>query len=91
MEKSKTSKKALRSLINDSMRDAIGHLELPEPSKKVKKLLDRNAKKLATVYAGMLKRDARKKAKAAKFMEEAVKGKHGKNKKSKVEAEAVSA
>lgn len=91
MEKTKTSKKALRSLINDSMRSAIGHLELPEPSKKVKKLLDRNAKKLASVYADMLKREHRKKLKAEKFMEAAVKGKSGKSKKSKLEAESVSA
>jgi hypothetical protein len=91
MEKTKTSKKALRSLINDSMRSAIGHLELPEPSKKVKKLLDRNAKKLASVYADMLKREHRKKMKAEKFMEAAVKGKSGKSKKSKLEAESVSA
>jgi hypothetical protein len=91
MEKIKTSKKALRSLINDSMRSAIGHLELPEPSKKVKKLLHRNAKKLASVYAEMLKREQRKKMKAEKFMEAAVKGKSGKGKKSKLEAESVSA
>jgi hypothetical protein len=91
MEKTKTSKKALRSLINDSMRSAIGHLELPEPSKKVKKLLNRNAKKLASVYADMLKREHRKKMKAEKFMEAAVKGKSGKSKKSKLEAESVSA
>ncbi len=57
MENNKTSKKALRGLINDSMRGAIAGLELPEPGKKVKKLLSRNSKKLAEVFADMLKRE----------------------------------
>lgn len=72
MEKTKPSKKALKGLISDSMRDAIGHLELPEPSKKVKKLLNRNAKKLAALYAHAIKRENKKKKHAEKFMEDAV-------------------
>ena len=88
MENTKTSRKALKGLINDSMRDAIGRLELPEPSKKVKKLLYRNAKKLASVYADMLKRDEKKKKKAEKKIEGEVK-KPGKSKKLKIESQVV--
>ena len=83
MEKTKTSKKALRGLINDSMKEALVNLELPQPSKKVKKLLQRNSKKLASIFANRIKREDKKKKKAAKFMEDAVKGKGRKNKKSK--------
>jgi hypothetical protein len=83
MEKTKTSKKALRGLISDSMQEAISGLQLPTPSKKVKKLLNRNAKKLAEVYADAIKRAEKKKKKAEKFMEDAVTGKHKKSKKSK--------
>ena len=88
MEKLKTSKKALKGLISDSMRDAIGRLELPEPTKKVRKLLDRNAKKLASVYAHILKREDKKKKKA----EKAVTAKVSKPKKTKnLKIEAVGA
>jgi hypothetical protein len=75
MEKTKKSKKALQGLINDSVKDAIGHLELPEASKKVKKLISRHSKKLAAVYADILKREEKKKKKAEKFMSDAVEGK----------------
>lgn len=90
METSKTNKKALKGLINDSIRDAIGRLELPEPSKKVKKLLDRNAKKLASVYADILKREDKKKRKAEKAVEASlVKPKKSKDKKVKLQAAEV--
>ena len=64
MEKLKTSKKALRILIADSMKEAIGTLELPQPTKKVNKLLQRNSKKLASVFADMIRRENKKKKKA---------------------------
>jgi hypothetical protein len=83
MENTKTSKKALRSLISESMEEAIRTLELPQPGKKVKKLLNRNAKRLANVYADILKREHKKKKKAEKFMEDAVHGKSKKGKKTK--------
>ncbi|HMG92198.1 MAG TPA: hypothetical protein VK589_19210 [Chryseolinea sp.] len=82
MEKTKTSRKALRGLIEDSMQDALGHLELPTPTKKVKKVLHQNSKKLASIFANVIKREDKKKKKAAKFMEDAVKGSR-KGKKSK--------
>jgi hypothetical protein len=83
MEKTKTSKKALRGLIKDSMQEALTSLELPQPGKKVKKVLQRDSKKLASIFADVMKREAKKKKKAAKFMENAVKGKSKKGKKSK--------
>ena len=85
MENQKTSKRALRSLITESMQEALRTLELPAPSKKVKKLLDRNSKRLATVYAHILKRENKKKKKAEKFMEDAVQGKKKQKKVSKSE------
>jgi hypothetical protein len=83
MENSKTSKKALTSLIKESMEEAIGTLKLPKASKKVKKLVDRSARRLATVYSDILKREHKKKKKAEKFMENAVKGGKKKTKKAK--------
>jgi hypothetical protein len=83
MENSKTSKKALKGLVKDAMQEAIDNLKLPKASKKVKKLLERNARRLAAVYSDILKREHKKKKKAEKFMEDAVKGKK-KGKKDKV-------
>ncbi len=83
MEKTKTSKKALQGLINDSMQDALKNLELPPPGKKAKKLLSSTAKKLASIFANVMKRQDKKKRKAEKFMERAVSGKSGKDPKVK--------
>lgn len=84
MENEKHSKKALRSLINDSMQEAITRLELPAPTKKIKKLISGNAKKLASIYADKIKREEKKKKKAERFMLEAVNGDAKKKKKVKV-------
>ena len=78
MEKEKTSKKALRHVIEDSMQEALKSLELPEPGKKVRKVLHRDSKKLASIFADAIKRADKKKKKAARFMESAVKGKAAK-------------
>lgn len=75
MENKKTSKKALRGLIKDSMEEALTNLELPKPGKKVKKLLQRNSKKLAEIFANVIKREDKKKKKAGKFMEDSGKRK----------------
>jgi hypothetical protein len=83
MEKSKQSKKALRGLIEDSTREALSRLELPEATKKMNKLISRNAKKLAEAYAGILKRQDKKKKKIEKFIDEAVKGGRKNTKKNK--------
>ncbi len=74
MEKTKTSKKSLKGLINNSMLEALTALELPGPSKKAKKLLQRNSKKLAAIFANAIKREDKKKKKAEKFMESVTKG-----------------
>jgi hypothetical protein len=83
MEKTKTSKKALQGLINDSMQEALKSLELPPPGKKAKRLLRSNAKKLASIFANVIKRQDKKKRKAQKFMENAVSGKSKKDAKPK--------
>jgi hypothetical protein len=84
MEKIKVSKKALKSLLNDSMRDALGSLELPKPTKKVKRLLDRSSKKLASEFANILKKESRKVKKAEKaitYVDDVLKGKKSKKRK----------
>jgi hypothetical protein len=86
METQKRSKKKmLKNLINDSMREAISHLELPEPSKKAKKLIDRSSKKLAGVFSEMLKKEDKKRKKAEKLLHAAVNG-DGKKKKRKMDS-----
>lgn len=90
MEKQKSSKKELKGLINDTLHEAIGRLALPAPTKKVKKLLYRNAKKLATVYADMMKREEKKKKKLEKSATAEPKAKKTKKtKKAVLVAEAV--
>lgn len=86
MENKKTSKKALRHLIEDSMQEALKTLQLPEPGKKVRKVLHRNSKKLASIFSNVIKHEEKKKRKAVKFMESAVKGKAKKNDKKKLVA-----
>lgn len=66
MEKIKTTKKILKNLINESIQAALAKLELPEPSKKAKKLISKNSKKLATIFADAAKREQKKKLKIAK-------------------------
>lgn len=80
MNPDKNSKKALRGLISDSINEAISSLDLPQPTKKIKKLVDRNAKKLAEIYADVLKREEKKKKKAEKLLHDAL-NKNGKKKK----------
>ena len=90
MEKTKTSKKALRAIINDSMQEAIGKLDLPTPSKKAKKLLSKSSKRLATVFADMIKRETKKRQKVEKsltYVEDVLTGKK-KDKKGKKEKHA---
>jgi hypothetical protein len=82
MEKNKVSKKALKSLLNDSMREAIGHLELPKPTKKVERLLDKSSKKLASEFVLILKKQNRKEKKAEKaltYVDNVLKGKKAKS------------
>jgi hypothetical protein len=85
METNKVSKSALRSLLNDSMRDALGNLELPKPTKKVKKLLDKTSKRLAGVFVDILKKENRKAKKSDKsltYVDDILAGKKSKKSKS---------
>lgn len=65
------------------MHVAIGSLELPKPTKKVNKLLDRSAKKLASEFARILKKESRKAEKAEKeaMVSDVMKQKKGKKEK----------
>jgi len=57
MENKKVSKKALRSLLKDSLKQSISHLELPAPNKKVKKIISRSTKKMAIEFSHLLKKE----------------------------------
>jgi hypothetical protein len=71
MENIKVSKKALRSLLKETLEQSIGHLELPKPNKKVKKLINRTTRKMAAEFAYLLKKEFKhnkpKKEKKAKI------------------------
>lgn len=71
MENNKVSKKALRSLLKDSLQQSLGHLELPKPNKKVKKIISRSTKKMAAEFAHLLRKDF-KRSKPKKKAEVAV-------------------
>ena len=97
MEVKKVSKKALRTLVQDSMREAIGRLDLPAPTKKLQKLIDKSSKRIAGEYADLLKKE-RKKNKAVEsdltFVEDVLNGKtpqNGKKEKKKKKAKTVKA
>ncbi len=68
MEKTKVSKRALQSLLNDSITEAISTLQLPAQTKKIKKLLSKNTKKLALEYATILKKENKRAKKTEKQM-----------------------
>ena len=65
MEKKKVSRKALRSLLKDSLQQSINHLELPKANKKVKKIISRTTKKMAIEFSHLLKKEF-KRSKPAK-------------------------
>lgn len=56
----KVSKKALRHLLKDSVQRSIGALELPEPNKKVKRIISRTAKKMANEFSALLKKEMKR-------------------------------
>jgi uncharacterized protein YtpQ (UPF0354 family) len=84
MEKKTVSKKALKTLVNDSMRDAIGRLQLPKPTKRLEKLISKTSKKIAVEFADILKKENKKAKAAAKsltYVEDVLKGKKDKKEK----------
>jgi hypothetical protein len=93
MEKKKVSTKALKSLLNDSLRDAIGRLELPQPTKKLDKLIGKSSKRIAAGFANILRKEekrARKAEKSLTYVEDVLKGtKKKKDKKSKAKTAIV--
>jgi hypothetical protein len=60
MEKKKVFKKALKSLLSDAMHQALGQLELHEPSKKLLKFIDKGSKKMAVEFSEILKKESRR-------------------------------
>jgi hypothetical protein len=58
--KGKVSKKALRNLLKDSVQRSIGALKLPEPNKKVKRIISRTAKKMANEFSSLLKKEMKR-------------------------------
>ena len=86
MEKNKLSRKVLKGLLTDSMREAISKLELPKANKKVKKLIDRSSSKIASEFSQLLKRENKKAKKAEKslvYIEDVLTGKEKKKKSKK--------
>ena len=86
MEKNKLSRKVLKGLLTDSMREAISKLELPKANKKVKKLIDRSSGKIASEFSQLLKRENKKAKKAEKslvYIEDVLTGKEKKKKSKK--------
>jgi hypothetical protein len=87
MEKVKASKKALRELINNSIIETIGKLELPPPSKKIKKLVGKSSKRLAVAFNNIIKSELKKSKSAEKslqLVEKALKGKKKSSKKTEL-------
>ncbi|GEM_PF-2256046 len=56
----KVSKKALRGLLKDTVKRSIGDLHLPEPNKKVKRIISRSTRKMASAYASLLKKEMKR-------------------------------
>ena len=86
MEKVKISRKALKSQIKESMREAISKLELPKSNKKVKKLIAKSSKKIASEFSQVLKKEKKKSKKlenSLTFVEDVLLGREKKDKKGK--------
>lgn len=52
-------------MVTGSLREALEGLKLPKASKRIRKLLDKSARKIAAEYSELLKADRKKKKKAA--------------------------
>ena len=57
MDRKKVSKKELRNQLKDAVEQSILSLELPQPNKKVKKIIDRTVKKMAPEFLQLLKKE----------------------------------
>jgi hypothetical protein len=87
MTKSKISKKELREMVTGSLREALEGLKLPKASKKIRKLLDKSARKIAAEYSELLKAERKRKKKSgeATYVEDVFIGK----KKARKQAAAI--
>lgn len=59
-KKQKVSKKALRTLLTDSLVHSLAGLELPKANRKVKKVMTKASKALASTYARLIKKEMKK-------------------------------
>lgn len=94
METKLVSTKALKSLLNDSLREAIIKLELPEPTKKLDKMISKSSKKIASEFVDILKKEQKKEKKAEKsltYVEDVLKGKKDKSGKGKKKTKKIAA
>jgi hypothetical protein len=92
MKNTKISRKALKGLVSDSMREAIGKLELPKASRKVKKLIAKSSAKIAAEFNQLLKKEKKKARKAEKsltYIEDVLTGKERKKKNKKKKSDEV--
>lgn len=60
MSTKSVSRKELKLLLKDKVSQSISQLELPQPNKKVKKLINRTARKMAAAYASLLKKEMKR-------------------------------
>ncbi|MBX7125583.1 MAG: hypothetical protein K1X47_07810 [Cyclobacteriaceae bacterium] len=66
MEQHQISKKAIRVLLNDSIRQSISGLELPKPNKHIRKVIEKSSRRMAGEFAHLLKKELKKSRKSRK-------------------------
>lgn len=62
----KISKREIRATVNESLLKVVSNLEIPEPSKKTKKLIEKVSRKFSMELKGELKKHFKKMAKVTK-------------------------
>ncbi len=81
MNAEKSSKKVLKNRLADAFLNSLSNLDLPEPSKKIRKVIARQAKEVAEIYLDILKKEEKKQKKAEKVMKKALSSQNRKRKK----------
>ncbi len=74
MNAEKTSKKVLKNKLTEVFLNSLTSLDLPQPSKKIRKVVAKQSKEVAAIYSDILKKEARKQRKAEKLMNKALSG-----------------
>lgn len=72
MNVEKTSKKVLKDRLTDAFLNSLANLDLPQPSKKIRKAVAKQSKEVAAIYSDILKKEAKKQKKAEKLMNKAL-------------------